>query len=79
MQLQPAIKRSDLWLASELAGRASDKFMVSRAHMKRSPMIAARFSREGAELLETAMDLIIGANDGDPEPSGPASAMQVAA
>lgn len=79
MQLQPAIRRSDLWLASELAGRASDKFLVSRAHLKRFPIIAAQFEREATDLLETALDLIIGANDGDPEPSGPAAAMQVAA
>lgn len=80
MQLHPASDhRADLFRASGLAIAASDNLIVARAFAGRSDHRAAQYEGEARCALEVALALLTGVNDGDPEPSGLASAMQVAA
>jgi len=68
-----------LFRASELALAASDNLIIARAFSPRSDHRAAFYKSEARSALELALSILTGANDGDPEPSGPAPVMRVAA
>lgn len=68
-----------LFRASDLALAASDNLIVARACRTTAPTRSALYLGEARSAMEQALALLTGANDGDPEPSGPASAMRVAA